>query len=507
MSEQKQVKRNLIFNICTLLINIAIGIIYTPYLIKSLGLIAYGVVPLALIINQYVAVVTGSLTSALSRFYSIALQQKNYTDASKYLSTSLLVILLMIFVLAFPLYFVVLKIDTLFTIPENLVASAKILFSYTLLSFGLSLISSIFNITLFAWNRLDYLNVIKVMRVSFKLVFVVILFFFLDKDLAYVGTANFISELVILGYSIFLFYKLTRGKVKISLSLFDKASLSVLSVMASWVIIQQIGDTMLYRIDNIVVNKFWSTKESGILGAFTELGTYTMVVSSVIGSLFGPLILQAYAKENHETVKQMTLDRSISVGVLVGVMIGIICGFSPIILRLWLGQEFVDYNFWLYLKLFLIPFYSAAGIYAYASRAWNRVKLPAIWTLILGALNLVVIVLIAKNFPQTDSSIPLILLVCLVFGISQSYFLNGLVFSSFYPGTRKTMLVGGLKILVVTSLVSIIGYLLSNTLADLPAVLALGIIGVIGIVLLIISFKITLTRQQINEMIKLVYNK
>ena len=70
-----QVKKNLLFNIISLLVNVAIGILYTPYLVKSLGVVAYGVVPLALIINQYISVVTGSLTSALTRFYSIALQK------------------------------------------------------------------------------------------------------------------------------------------------------------------------------------------------------------------------------------------------------------------------------------------------------------------------------------------------------------------------------------------------------------------------------------------------
>ncbi|MGB3065744.1 oligosaccharide flippase family protein [Sphingobacterium thalpophilum] len=507
MSEQGQVKKNLLFNILSLVANVGVGIIYTPYLVKSLGLIAYGVVPLALIINQYVSVLTGSLTSALTRFYSIALQRNDLKEASKYISTSLIVVAGIIVVLIGPLYYLVQHVDAVFTIPNNLVESAKILFLFTMISFGVSLISSVFNITLYAYNRLDYMNIIKIFRISLKLGFVILLFTCLEKDIAYVGIANFLTEFVILIFSIYAFVRFTKGSVRVNVKLFDSASLSLLSAMASWVIVQQLGDTMLYRIDNIIVNKFWSTKESGILGAFTELGTYTMIISSVIGSLFGPLILQAYSREDHDTVRKMTLDRSVGVGVMVAVMIGIICGFSPIILKVWLGADFVAYNQWLYLKLFLVPFYSAAGVFAFASRAWNRVRIPAIWTVLLGVLNLGIVWLIAKYGSGGLESVVYILSVCLIFGIAQSYFLNGLVFGGIYENTSRIVVFNALKIFLVLIVVSLVGCFLSPYLLPLNASLSLCIVAVSGIICLVVSFKTALNSEQALSMIELVYKK
>lgn len=508
MSEQnRQVKKNFVFNILTLAANVAVGILYTPFLVKNLGIVAYGVVPLALIINQYVSVLTGSLTSALTRFYSIALQQNDIEKASKYISTSLIVILGIIAVLAVPMAFVVSHIDSIFTIPENLIGSAKSLFMFTLSSFALSLCSSVFNITLYAYNRLDYLNIIKIVRISFKLIFVVVLFIGLDKNIAYVGVANFLTEFLILCLSIYFFVTFTKGKVKIRLSLFDKSTLGALSAMASWVVVQQLGDTLLYRIDNVIVNKFWSTKESGILGAFTELGTYTMIIAGVVGSLFGPLILQAYAKNDHEAVKGMVLDRSVSVGVLVAVMIGVICGFSPIILKVWLGEEFVQYNPWLYLKLFLVPFYSAAGIFAFATRAWNKVRVPALWTIALGAVNFCFVWFVAYYGQDNLITVQVILGICLLFGVMQSYFLNGIVFATLYKGTLKTVLISSLKILFVLLSVCLLGYLATPVLLQLNAVLALSAIALLALGSLFLSFKLVLSKAQINSMVSLVYKK
>ena len=87
-----QVQKNLMLNILNLVCNVIVGLYYTPYLVRSLGVVAYGIVPLALIVNQFIVVVTGALTSALTRFYSIELQKKEYERASRSLSTSLILI-------------------------------------------------------------------------------------------------------------------------------------------------------------------------------------------------------------------------------------------------------------------------------------------------------------------------------------------------------------------------------------------------------------------------------
>jgi membrane protein EpsK len=96
MQDKKQVRINFYTNIVTLLVNIAIGLYYTPYLVSKLGIVAYGLLPLALIINQYISVITGSLTSSFSIFYSIAVQREEYNKASEVISTSFLVIVLFI---------------------------------------------------------------------------------------------------------------------------------------------------------------------------------------------------------------------------------------------------------------------------------------------------------------------------------------------------------------------------------------------------------------------------
>ena len=500
-----QVKKNLLFNIISLLVNVAIGILYTPYLVKSLGVVAYGVVPLALIINQYISVVTGSLTSALTRFYSIALQKGNKEEASQYLSTSIVVVLGLILVLAAPVYFLIQNIDGVFTIPDNLIEETKYLFSFSVFAFFCSLFSSVFNITLYAFNRLDLLNLVKIIRVSGKLVFVFILFTFLEKNIAYVGIANFITEVVLLLYSIIVFYKFSKGKVELRLKYYSRLALSSISVLAFWVIIQQLGDTGLYRIDNVLVNMFWSSKESGILGAFTELGNYSMIVVSVLGSLFGPVILIAYSKGEHEKVQEISLNNSLIVGVLSAVMVGVLCGFSPIILKLWVGDEFVLYKEWLIIKLALVPFYSAAGVFAFSARAWNKVRFPALMTVILGCLNFVFLYIIAEISKNNLNYVNYMLIMALVLGLIQSYFLNGLYFAKLYPGNTIQVIVNFFKILVVFVSAGAISHFLIKKIEVYSDAVSLVLILVTGIILLLISVSLVFNKKQKMAVKALIY--
>lgn len=505
MGENNQVKKNLIFNILSLLANVAVGIFYTPFLVKNLGIVAYGIIPLALIVNQYIGVITDSLTSALTRFYSVALQKNEEEEASKYLSTSFIVVVGFVIFLSIPLFLIVNRIDEIFTIPSELIEDAKLLFTFTILSFFSSLMGSIFNITLYAYNRLDYLNTVKIVRVTFKLLFVIVLFNFLEVNIAYVGISNLLTEIIVLGISIYLFFSFTKGKVKLNLLKFNKTALYSIGGMAGWVILQQIGDTGLYRIDIILINIFWSSKESGILGAFTELGVYSMTIAAVFGSLFGPLILMAYSRNDHEAVKGMTLDRSLSVGIVVAVMVGILCGFSSIILKMWLGTEFAEYSDWLYFKLFLVPFYSAAGVFAFAARAWNKIRFVAIITVILGSVNFLLAYTIGANFNDSEYTIKIILLIGLIFGVVQSYFLNGLYFSRIYQGTRKIVLVNFFKILFVLVIVTSISFFISNYISSYHHLLSFLFMGVTGLCSLIISVKLALTTNQLNDIISLVY--
>lgn len=456
-----QVQKNLCTNIVNLLTNVLVGLYYTPYLVRELGVAAYGVVPLTLIINQYINVLTGSLTGALSRFYTISLQQQKYKDASKILSTVSIVFLILSLLLIPVLYCLLKNLDVIFTIPEELLESSKWLFFFTISSFFLSLISSGLNITLYAQNRLDLMNLIRIIRIGSKFILIIFLFEAISVDLLYIGLANFLAETIVLILSFYYFFFYSPRGIEVKFKLFDKTVLTGVSGMAFWTIIHQLGDVGLYRVDNIIVNRHWGTELSGALGAISEFGVYVTLIIGVISSLFGPIILIAYSHHKHDEVQKMTLTNSMIVGALTAIMVGCLIGYGQNLLRYWLGDSFVKYTYWFVLKLLPLPFFAAAGIYAFVNRAWNKVKMPAMNTVALGCVNVAILSL----FVYRSNSLPLeriswMLLFSAIIIIIQSYGVNAVYFNKAYPRNFRLIIAIFLKILITIIFSFIISKLL-----------------------------------------------
>ena len=455
-----QTRKNLYTNIANLVVNIVVGIYYTPYLVNQLGLAAYGIIPLTLIVNQYISVLTGSLTSALSRFYTIYIQKENFAKASEVISTSLIAIfVLILFIVPFFIWLVI-DLDLVFNIPKQLQQAAQLLFIFTGGSFFVSLISSSLNISLYAYNRLDLMNVITLTRIGFKFLLVIVFFESIEVNIIFVGLSNLCTELLVLILNIYFFLRQTKKKVKFGLSYFVRTTLVSILGMAVWTVIHQLGDVAIYRVDNIIVNQYWGTELSGALGAVSEFGVYVSLVVGVISSLFGPIILIAYSKQNHDEVQKLTMNDSLIVGVLSASIVGSLIGYSVPILEIWLGKEFVVYNSWLILKMLSLPFFSAAGIYAYVNRSWNKVKYPALFTDVLGVINIIGLILISeKSTIDTMSVIKLMLFFSVFIIIVQSYGVNAFFFNRIYPGNA-----GQIKFVFLKICISICVSICSSTI-------------------------------------------
>ena len=503
LTRNLQVKRNLVTNVITLGVNVGIGIFYTPYLVSTLGIVAYGILPLAFLINHYSSVLSGSLTGAFSRFYTIAIQRNEGENASRYLSTSFFVMLGIIALVFLPLSFVLLQIEKVLNIPESFIADARLLFIFVFFGFVLSLITNVFNITLYAVNRLDLLNLIRIIRASFKFLFVLLFFKNISVGIHYVGLAVLLSESVALTVSYVFYLKKTSVVTKLSYQLVDKNVFYSVGAMASFTIIHQLGDLGIYRVDVLLVSQYWSTIESGIIAAIEELGKYTIILSTVISSLFGPLILIAYAKEDEKQVKELSLDRSLSVGVIVAALIGLLSGFGVIVLKLWLGESYSEYSPWLTLKLAFIPFYAAAGVFSFALRAMNKVRFPAFMTVAFGTVNFISLWIVANYVLGGASAIGIMLIIGTLIATVQSYFLNGFYFAYFYPGTIKTVLINFFKIgLVYFATYKLAVYLagIGSSLSSTEIIIVMIISSLFSV---LISLAITLNKNQKRSLLSI----
>tara|TARA_A100001011_G_scaffold400785_1_gene518767 strand:- start:2503 stop:4035 length:1533 start_codon:yes stop_codon:yes gene_type:complete len=502
----KQFKKNFKINVISFLINLILAVLYIPYLIQNLGISAYGIVPLALIINQYIKVLTTSLTSSLSRFYSIAIESNDTVKASSYLSTTFFsfIIFSLIFV---PISFLFsLNIDMFFNISNEFIDDAIKLFIFSLLALSVSLFSNLFGIVFYVKNRLDYIKYLSIGRVLLKFLIIILLFNLLSIRVYYVGLASLISEFLLLVFSLFLYNKISDKDVVIKFRFFDKLVFMPVLIMSIWVIIQQVGDIFLYRIDTILINLFFGVYKTGVIGAISELGLYFTISIGVFSSLFGPIILNEYSNSNHSAVKELTVFSSFLTGFIAAVIAGISVSLSDQILKFWIGDEFSGFYLWLSMKLFLVPFFVSGGVFAFTYRAWNKVKIPAVITLVLGFINLILSYSILSFYSKTTYSIEIILLLSLIISIIQCYLLNALIFTGIYKDKLNDVINNFFRIALVFILSFCCAFVLRQFVFEFTIPILLLFFLITFFFSGYLSFQIIFIQKEKNKTIDLIKN-
>jgi len=383
-----QLPGNLISNIVFFLVNVFIGILLVPYFISTLGVAAYGLIPLATSLMSYVSIITDSLNVAVSRFLTVDLQKQDYLKANKTFNTALfglsgIIALLIPFSMLISYY-----APKIFNVPAGEEFEVIILFLGVSIAVLFRSWSSNFTVSLFAHNRLDLLNFLNIMGVLVQVFIIVILFTTISPQLGYIGFAYLISSIAFLFGAIIL-SKRINPHLHIDIRDFDRSRLTDLIYMGWWTVVNNIGSLLFLEIDLIVVNLLFGAT---VAGEYAVVFLWAMLIRAIAGTLAGvlnPMILTYYAKEKFDKIIQVSKSAVKGLGLFIALPIGLICGFAPQILTLWVGPQFAYLAplMWvlilpLVINLCVLPLFAI-------NVAFNKVRIPGIITLFMGVGNVI----------------------------------------------------------------------------------------------------------------------
>lgn len=390
-----QMPKNLVMNILSFIINILIGLWIIPYLVKHIGVAAYGLVPLAMFFAEYISIIIHSLNSAIGRFLLIALQRKDYNQANKIFNTSLVIILLLASFQLLIMMFLLSDISSFINIPNGLVNDAYWLFLFTFLGFSFSLFRGVFSTSIFAHNRLDIQRMIDIVYIIVRAVIIIFLFTSHEANLKYIGMASFFAALLAFVLT-FYFSKKFAPELKIQFSSFDKNRVSELSKMGGWILVNQVGFLLFLKVDLYIINKFLGTLQAGEYSILIQWNNLLRTMASVFSGILTPVIMIYYARNEIDKLIDMLKKGVKFMGLFMVIPIGIVSALSGDILTVWMGEEFRYLENLMMLSLFpLVINLSILPLFAVNS-AYNRVKIPAIVSLVLGILNAILVIFFVK---------------------------------------------------------------------------------------------------------------
>lgn len=145
-------------------VSMVVPFFLTPFVIRSLGTIAYGIWILAVSTVSYLGILDLGLRSAVIRFVSKAVAQDKPEEATSAIAAALWVRLLICAGVALVSIILAVIFPHLFKIPHHMERAAQITVLLCALGIGVTLVSGVFGAVLSANHRFDLLSIISALQ-------------------------------------------------------------------------------------------------------------------------------------------------------------------------------------------------------------------------------------------------------------------------------------------------------------------------------------------------------
>lgn len=387
-SGKKQFGINVISNIISYAISIAISFLLTPILLNKLGESAYSFYPLSTSITNTMIIIAGALNSMASRFISINLIKKDNKNANAYFASTLFVDSIFTFVLLIVMTIFIVFIDVFLNVPTNLLASVRALFSFTFASALVNILSSVFGAATFAKNRIDLRSYREIGTSIVRLLLFLLFFLVLPPSIIYVGVITFAIAIINLVVQ-FIYTKKLLPEIKFSLKNISKQHIKELIISSVWVTINSVGNTLLSGMTLLMLNRFYTSEQSALVSIALTIPGFVGGIISVLFGIYFPLITKAVADDNKTELKSIIDKSQRIIGSIGCAIVVVFSSISISFFSLWVPeQNNVSLSTLSLINLLPYLFTSCNYIATYVFIAKNKVRLPAIITLAIGATNL-----------------------------------------------------------------------------------------------------------------------
>ena len=389
--------RNLISNSVLFLINILIGLLIVPFYIDTLGLAAYGIIPLATSFTSYVMLILDSLNGAISRFLTIHIQRSDVIGATKIFNTSLFSIIAIIAIFAPVVVVIAWFAPGFFNIADVQQNSVFLLFVLVFFTSFMNALQSPFSAVMYSFNKIHYINYIGIIRTLMSTGLILVFLVFLTPTVWYVGLAYFCSAI----FSLLLTITVSRkvyDKIRISTACFSKKHFYEIAAFAQWVLVDQIGTLLLYQLSLIIVNKQLGSAAGGEYALVLIFFNLLWAITGLITAVLSPMFYTYFARGLFSSIHKLSVISVKCVGLVMALPIALICIFSPQLFTLWVGGEFAHLSSLLWILLMPLTMIVACRPLILSYAAYNKVRIPAVFTIGAGIINLILAVILTNVY-------------------------------------------------------------------------------------------------------------
>lgn len=393
-----QLKAGALLNYVIIILNIFVGLLYTPYMLRMLGQSEYGLYALVSSVIAYLTVLDLGLGNAIVRYTA-----KNRAEGKvkeQYEMFGLFLVLYTIIgivavILGSILYF---NVDRLFgdTMSAMELDRARIMMLILVFNLAFTFPMSIFSSIVLAYERFTFPKILNIIQIFSSTLIMVLLLSYGYKAIAMVIVQTVFN---VLNLVIQYIYCIRKLKIRINFSRFEIGFLKEVFIYSLWIFLDVIMNKIYWSTGQFILGAYVGTIAISVFAVAIQLEGMYMMFSSAISSVFLPKVTAMVTKNDD---KKEISSLFIRTGRLQNVMMSFILFgfivFGKSFIVLWAGPEYGD-SYIIALLFFIalyFPLIQNLGITILQAR--NQMKFRGILLVVMSIISLIFQIIFAKQW-------------------------------------------------------------------------------------------------------------
>ncbi len=359
-----QLKKGALLSYITIFLTNIVGLLLTPFIIKSLGDAEYGLYTLIGAFVGYISVLDFGLNNTIVRFVAKYRAEKDKKGEENFLAITMGiygVIAVIITLVGVLLYF---NLDVIFSnsLTNDELGKAKIMFVILIFNLAITLPGGAFTAICSGYEHFVFPRTINIIRYLVRSLMVVGLLLFGGDAIGLVILDTIMNILVIIFNG---FYVLKKLKVVFKLHYFEIPLVKEIFSYSVWIFVFALVGQFQWKAGQIVLGTLTNTTTVAIYAICIMLGTYYGAFSTAVSGVFLPRATKMTV--NNATGEELTLMMikigRISFLVLLMILGGFIL-FGKQFILLWVGENYIEA--WLIALIIMIA-YTTPLVQAFAN--------------------------------------------------------------------------------------------------------------------------------------------
>ena len=334
-----------------MLLTMGVSLYTSRVILNALGIEDYGIYNVVGGVVAMFGILSGSLSSAISRFITFELGKGDFDKLKRIFCTSVNIQVILIAIITILMETIgIWFLNNKMVITEERLAAANWVFQFSVITFALNLLSVPYNAVIIAHEKMSAFAYISIVDVSLKLIVAFIIAYNPFDRLVYYGLLIMVVGLI--NRSIYAIYSKRHFEEATYRMIFDKGLMKEMFGFAGWNFIGASSAVLRDQGGNVLINLFFGPAINAARGIAMQVSAAVTAFVNSFTTAVNPQITKGYAAGDIDsTLKLVFQSAKFSFYILLLIALPIFVS-TPYILDLWLGN--VPENTDIFVRLVLI---------------------------------------------------------------------------------------------------------------------------------------------------------